>query len=86
MGMQWIYVSAAQGWTFSLGSHSECTEQLQIHKQILLQKEAVGSGGFCCCQGWLNGQPANRVTPNCDHMPLSGSWEGASVKQCPAKW
>lgn len=29
------------GWSFSLDSHGECMEQLQTHKQILLQ-QAVG--------------------------------------------
>lgn len=41
VGRQGGCFSTRCGWSFSLHSHGECTEQLQTHKQILLQ-QAVG--------------------------------------------
>lgn len=53
------------GWSFSLDSHGEGTEQLQTHKQILLQ-QAVGRELFSACQ-------AACVTA-CRQVAAEGDW------------
>lgn len=56
---------ARHGWSFSLDSHGEGTEQLQTHKQILLQ-QAVGRELCSACQ-------AACVTA-CRQIAAEGDW------------
>lgn len=56
---------ARHGWSFSLDSHGEGTEQLQTHKQILLQ-QAIGREPCSACQ-------AACVTA-CRQVAADGDW------------
>lgn len=60
---------ARHGWSFSPDSHGEGTEQLQTHKQILLQ-QAVGREPCSACQ-------AACVT-DCRQVAADGDWVPAS--------
>lgn len=67
---------ARHGWIFSLDSHGEGTEQLQTHKQILLQ-QAVGRVLCSACQ-------AVGMTA-CRQVVVDGDWvltSGSILQRC----